>query len=76
MRVADLEAAAQERGVMPDEGSGAGGAVVKDDLVEALAAPESPVQRVRRKQHRPPAVSVARDMALIAVLPAPTAEEA
>lgn len=44
---ADLRAEAEQRGVLPDEGSGSGGRVVRADLEAALehAPPEPPAGR-------------------------------
>lgn len=44
--MAELRDQAKQLGVMPDEGSGSGGAVVKADIVQALeSVPEPPAGR-------------------------------
>lgn len=67
MSVADLRAEAVELGVMPDEGSGSGGRVVRADLEEALEnAPPPP------PPGRPPLRALAEQSA--AQIPSPEEE--
>lgn len=66
---ADLRAEAEARGVLPGEGSGSGGRVVRADLEAALEAapPEPPVGR--------PPLSAVAERAAAQVAPSTTGEE-
>ena len=66
---AELRAEAEARGVMPDEGSGSGGRVVKEDLERALenAPPEPPVGR--------PPLSMVAEQAAAQIMPMSREEE-